>query len=61
MDYEYEENLASVNEEISSIDTVYIRAGRLGTISSSMVTELLKNGHDVSCYLPEEVLEIVTK
>ena len=61
MDYEYEENLASVNEELSSIDTVYIRAGRLGTISSSMVTELLNNGRDVSRYLPDEVLEIVTK
>ena len=60
MDYQYEENLASVNEELSALDTVYIRAGRLGNISSSMVTELLKNGHDVSRYIPEEIIKIVT-
>ena len=59
MDYEYEENMASINEELSGIDTVYIRAGRLGNISSSMVMELLRNGKDVSKYLPEEILELV--
>ena len=47
MDYEYEENMASINEEISELDTVYIRAGNLGNISSSMVMELLKNNKDV--------------
>ena len=61
MDYEYEENLASVNEEISGLDTVYIRAGNLGNISSSMVMELYTNNHDVSNYLPPEVLEVVNK
>ena len=61
MDYEYEENMASVNEELSGLDTVYIRAGKLGTISSSMVMELLRNGKNVSRYLPEEILEIVTE
>lgn len=59
MDYEYEENLASVNEELSSLDTVYIRSGRLGNISSSMVTELLRYGHSVSNYLPEEIIDVV--
>ncbi len=59
MDYQYEENLASVNEELSSLDTVYIRAGLLGNISSSMVIELLTNGHDAASYLPEEILEVV--
>ena len=55
MDYEYEENLASVNEEISGVDTIYFRAGRMGNISSSMVMELSSNGRDVSAYLPQEV------
>ena len=59
MDYEYEENMASINEELSGIDTVYIRAGRLGNISSSMVMELLKYNKDASKYLPKEVLEII--
>lgn len=61
MDYEYEENLASINEEISDLDTVYIRAGKLGNISSSMVMELIKHGRDVAKYLPAEILEIITK
>ena len=61
MDYEYEENMASINEEISGLDTVYIRAGNSGNISSSMVMELLRNNKDVSKYLPEEVLALVRK
>ena len=63
MDYQYEENIASINEEVSEagLDTIYIRAVSLGNISSSMVMELLRNGKDVSKYLPEEILEIVTK
>lgn len=27
MDYQYEENLAQINEEISGLDTIYIRSG----------------------------------
>ena len=59
MDYEYEENMASINEEISGLDTIYIRAGKLGNISSSMVMELLRNNKDVSKYLPPEILDLV--
>ena len=58
MDYQYEENLASINEEISGLDTVYIRAGDFGNISSSMVMELLRNNRNVDNYLPEEILEL---
>ncbi len=61
MDYEYEENMASINEEISGLDTVYIRSGNLGNISSSMVMELLRNNKDVTKYLPEEILALVEK
>lgn len=61
MDYEYEENMASINEEISGLDTIYIRAGHLGNISSSLVMELLKNDKDVSKYIPQEVLDLVKK
>lgn len=59
MDYEYEENMASINEELSGLDTIYIRAGDLGNISSSMVMDLLRNGKDVSKYLPKEIIEVV--
>ncbi len=59
MDYDYEENLAAINEEIASLDTVYIRAGKLGSISSSMVMELIRAGRDVSKYLPKEIMELL--
>ena len=61
VDYSYEENLAQINEEISNLDTIYIRAGSLGFISSSMVTELLENGLDTTKYLPKAILESIIK
>ena len=60
VDYDFEENIASINEEVSGLDTVYIRSGNLGNISSSMVMELL-GYRDVSKYLPQEVLKVVQK
>lgn len=59
MDYEYEENISSINEEISGLDTVYIRAGKLGTLSSSMIMDLLRYNKDVDQYLPPEVQEVI--
>lgn len=61
IDYNYEENLASLNEELSGLDTIYIRAGNLGNISSSMVMELIRNKRDVSKYVPKEILGIINK
>ena len=59
MDYQYEENISAINEVTSGLDTIYIRAGRHGSTSSSMVTELLRYGKDISQYVPEEVLEVL--
>lgn len=59
MDYQYEETIAATNEEVSGMDTIYIRAGSLGNISSSMVMELLRNGKDISTYVPKEVLKVI--
>ena len=61
MDYEAEENLALINEELSGLDTIYIRAGRLGMVSSSMVYELLLHGKAVDKYLPNAVEKLVRK
>lgn len=61
MDYEYEENIASINEEVNKIDTIYIRSGKLDNISSSIVMELLRNNKDVSKYIPKEVLALIKK
>lgn len=60
-DYEYEEIMASMNEELSGLDTIYFRAGKLGNISSSMVVELLRNGRDVSTYLPIEIVNVTKR
>lgn len=59
IDYQYEENIASMNQEVGKIDTIYFRAGELGNVSSSMVMELLKHGKDVSKYLPEPVYNVI--
>lgn len=59
MDYEYEEKMALINEEISGLDTIYIRAGEFGNVSSSLVMELMENGKDVSKFLPQEIIELV--
>ncbi len=58
-DYDFEENLAAINEDISGIDTIFIRASELKNVSSSFVYELLKNGKDVSKYVPKEILEMM--
>ena len=60
-DYEYEEIMASMNEELSGLDTIYFRAGKLGNISSSMVVELLRNGKNVDTYLPNEIVDVIKK
>lgn len=59
IDYDFEENLALINEEISGIDTIYVRAGEYGAISSSMVFELLKRNKDVSKYVPKYVIDVI--
>ena len=59
MDYDYEENLAQINYELGGLDTVYLRAGEYGMVSSSMVYELIKREKDESKYLPAEILNLV--
>ena len=61
MDYDYEENIALINEELSGIDTIYIRAGKYGAISSSIVMEFMSYGQDVSSLVPPEIYEIIKK
>ena len=61
MDYNDEENLALINKEISGLETIYLRSGNYGVISSTMVCELLKRGKDVSAYIPPHVIDVVTK
>lgn len=59
MDYDYEENIALINEEISGVDTIYVRSGKYGAISSSIIVEFLNYGQDVSKLVPPEIYEII--
>lgn len=53
-DYEYEHDLADVNRRISGLDTVFLTARpELACVSSSLVRELHRFGHDASEFLPE--------
>jgi len=56
-DYQYEENIALINNKIAGIETIYFRAGKTSHISSSVVIELLKHGKDVSKWVPAEILD----
>lgn len=58
MDYEYEENMAKINESLG-IKTIYIRAGSLSHVSSSMVMELYRYGKDISSYVSKPINEAV--
>lgn len=60
IDYEYEENLARINESFG-LKTIYIRAGSLSHVSSSMVMELYKYGRDISSYVPPFVLKVINE
>lgn len=52
VDFEYERNLADTNKEISGMETILlVSEPELSFISSSMVRELLHNGHDISKYI----------
>ena len=59
MDYDFEETLATFNKDVSNLDTIYIRAGEVGPINSTMIMDLVRNNADLSKFLPEEIIEIV--
>lgn len=61
MDYDFEETLASFNEEVSGLDTIYIRAGNVGPLNSTMIMDLLRNNVDVSKFLPKEIIKYIKK
>lgn len=59
MDYNYEENVASVNKLINpELEYVYFRSNNVA-VSSSMVKELHGYGKDVSAFVPAAVLSLL--
>ena len=59
-DYIYEEQIAKFNDQYD-ISTIYLRAGQYSHISSSFVYKELKNGNDISNYLPNPVKKLILK
>lgn len=54
IDMEYERALADVNRRISGMETVFLfTLPELSAVSSSVVRELERYGHDVTPFLPE--------
>lgn len=59
MDYNYEENIAKINQEFNpDIKTVYLRAEK-DSISSSMIRELIMYNKNISQYVPEHISKII--
>ena len=52
-DFEYEIQMADMNRQLTGIETVLLPASpQLASLSSSIVRELARFGHDISAFLP---------
>lgn len=54
-----EEDLAFRNYEASGIDTIYVRAGVTGSISSSMVRDFVQYNKPIDKYVPGPVKRLI--
>lgn len=59
-DYLYEEEIAKFNDNYG-INTIYLRAGNLGHISSSFVYKELQNKKDISAYVSTPIKKLILK
>ncbi len=59
VDYDFEENLAALNQKLGNLETIYFRAGATAHISSSMVMELAHYGADVTELVPPAVRAVM--
>lgn len=60
-DYQYEEEIAAYNEEHSGIDTIYLRAGKVGNISSTLIRRKLENGEDIKGLVPDGIYKYIKR
>ena len=58
-DYQYEENISAINEQIAGLDTCYFRAGELGYLSSSLVAEMHKFNKKIDEYVPKPIADLL--
>jgi pantetheine-phosphate adenylyltransferase len=54
VDFEYERNIADANRDMAGMETVILYSlPQYSFISSSLVRDLMRHGHDVAQYLPK--------
>ena len=56
-DFKFEKNIAHMNKELNpNIETIFIiTAPKISHISSSIIRDIIKNGGDVSKFIPKEI------
>ena len=56
-DFKYEKNIAQMNKELNAeIETIFIITPvELSHISSTILRDIIKNGGDISDFLPKEI------
>ena len=56
-DFKFEKNIAHMNKELNpNIETIFIiTPPRISHISSSIIRDIIKNGGDVSKFIPKEI------
>lgn len=59
-DYLYEEEIAKFNDQYG-IDTIYLRAGSLGHISSSFVYKEFQTKKDITAYVSSPIKKLILK
>lgn len=58
-EYDEEEKIAKANERMGGLDTVYIRSGEYGDISSSYVMEVFNYGANIDDLVPSEIHKLM--
>jgi len=61
VDYDFEENLALINQNISGLETIYFRAGETAHVSASAVVQLWREGVAVNNWVPKEILSLLVQ
>ena len=61
-DFEYEKAIADMNRSIAEVETIFLTClPQFTSVASTLVRDVLKNGGDVSKFLPQAVYKSILK